>query len=52
MGERPCQSVDSGDNLVALWHGKRPAGAEIVLDIDDQQDISIALLTVCLAAAE
>ena len=31
------QGVDIGHDLVALGHGKRAAGAEIVLDVDDDE---------------
>src|SRR6266436_8169470 len=41
MGEGSRQPVDRGDDRIAIGHGERTAGAEIVLDIDDQQNVSI-----------
>ena len=39
------QPVDRGDDLVALRHGERSAGAEIVLDIDDQKDVPVVAVS-------
>ena len=41
MGEGSRQPVDRGDDRVAVGHRERAARAEIVLDIDDQQNVSI-----------
>src|SRR5271166_1741929 len=41
MGKRAGQPVDRGENRVAFGYRKRSAGTEIVLDVDDQQNLSI-----------
>ena len=43
MGTRRGQPVDRGDDRIALRNRERPAGAEIVLHVDDKEDISIGL---------
>src|SRR5215472_115179 len=35
------QPINGRNNLVALRHGERPAGTEIVLHIDNKKDIAI-----------
>src|SRR5450759_520798 len=42
MRELACQAIDQWHHLVATRHRQAAAGAEVVLDIDDQQDIPIA----------
>ena len=44
MREFRRQPVDGGNDLVALRHGQRAAGTEIVLNIDDDQDILLIAL--------
>jgi len=44
MGVRRGQSVDRGDDRIALRNRERPAKAEIVLHVDDKKDILIGLL--------
>ncbi len=34
------EAVDEGDDLVALGNGERAAGAEVVLDVDDEEGVS------------
>ena len=41
MGEFGGQPIDGGNDLVALRHGERAAGTEIVLDIDDDEDVPV-----------
>ena len=31
--------MDDGNDSVALGHGERAAGAEVVLDVDDEEDV-------------
>ncbi len=38
------QAVDHGHDLVAIGNGERPARAEIVLNVDDQQEIAVRRL--------
>jgi hypothetical protein len=38
-GELRHQGVDAGHDLIAAGHGQRAAGAEIVLDVDDEQGV-------------
>jgi hypothetical protein len=42
MLEFGCQSVDQGHNLVAARHSEAAAGAEVVLDVDDEKRIVLA----------
>jgi hypothetical protein len=39
--EAPGKPIDDRHDRIAVRHGKRTTGAEIVLDIDDQQQIVI-----------
>jgi hypothetical protein len=39
--ESGCEPVDHGNDGIAVSHGKRAAGAEIVLYVDDQQYIVV-----------
>src|SRR6266436_2023194 len=41
VGEGSRQSVDRRDDRIAVGNCERSTGAEIVLDIDDQQNVSI-----------
>src|SRR5471032_204644 len=42
MREPVAEPVDGRHDRVAAWHGQRPARAEIVLHIDDQQHVTMA----------
>ena len=41
MREVPREAVDRRHDRVAIGHGERAAGAEIVLHIDHQQDVAV-----------
>ena len=47
-GERPAQTVDDGNDPVAIGHGQRAAGAEVILHIDDDQDVIFDRLKNCI----
>ena len=32
-------AMDGRDHCIAIGHGQRPAGAEIVLHVDDEEDV-------------
>ncbi len=44
MRKRRREAVDHGHDFIALRHGKRAAGHEVVLHVDDQQAIFGAVL--------
>jgi hypothetical protein len=42
--ETACQAVDDRHHLVPARHRQRPAGTEIVLDVDDDENVAFARL--------
>ena len=43
MREAAHQPVDAGDHGVAVGHGERAAGAEIVLHVDGEEGVAVAV---------
>ena len=39
VSEQGREGMNDGNNLVAAWDGERSAGAEVALDVEDQQDV-------------
>jgi|APSaa5957512535_1039671.scaffolds.fasta_scaffold221491_2 hypothetical protein len=39
VGKNRDQAIDDGNDFVATGYGQRPTGAEIILNIDDDQGI-------------
>ena len=51
VAEARGQAVDDRHDLVAARHGERAARAEIVLDVDDEQDVLLADRSLSVMAA-
>ena len=41
VGKTPRQRVNRGDDRVAIGHGERTAGQEVVLEVGDEEDVTI-----------